>query len=110
MNGEMPQDVPITEFSQNPNPLLFNSLNSNYQCFNNITVTDPWSAVLAWLSPLEPRSRHSSLQERRIDGVGDWLLRTEQFQTWHTLDGKSGPQKATLFCCGNPGVGKTYIW
>jgi len=109
---------PITQLPQNPNPLRFNSSNNNidilnnHNCFNtnNITVTDGWSGVLAWLSPLEPRFRHFSLGENRVEGVGGWLLRTEKFRTWYSLDGKSEPQKATLFCSGNPGVGKTYIW
>ena len=87
-------------------------LNNNQNCFNTnkITLTDARSGVLAWLSPLEPRSRQFSLAADRVEGVGDWLLQTEQFQTWHSLDTQSEPQNATLFCHGNPGVGKTYIW
>jgi len=96
-----------------------NSLNNNTNCFNtntncgnvsNITVTDDRSEILTWLSPLEPRLRHYDIQTRRVDNVGDWLLRTEQFRSWYGGDGGQGEsQKAIMFCSGNPGVGKTYI-
>jgi len=90
-----------------------NSLNNNNRCFNtkntNINVTDDRAEILTWLSPLEPRLRHSDLESRRVRNVGDWLLRTEEFRNWRSRDGQGGSQKATIFCSGNPGVGKTYI-
>lgn len=90
-----------------------NSLNNNNNCFNNtnnnITATDYRSEILTWLSPLEPRLRHDDLQTRRVRGVGDWLLRAEEFRSWQCGDGLSESQKPTIFCSGNPGVGKTYI-
>jgi len=99
-----------TTGSQNHNT---NSLNYNSHCFNtsntNITVTDDRAEILTWLSPLEPRLRHSDLGSRRVENVGDWLLQTEEFRTWKSRDGQGQSQKATLFCSGNPGVGKTYI-
>jgi len=90
-----------------------NSLNSNNHCFNtnntNITLTDDRAEILTWLSPLEPRLRHSDLESRRVQTVGDWLLRTEEFRSWCSGDGPGESQKAIIFCSGNPGVGKTYI-
>ena len=87
-----------------------NSLNHNNHCFNtNITVADDRAEILTWLSPLEPRLRHSDLESRRVRNVGDWLLQTEEFRSWKNSDGQCGSQKATMFCSGNPGVGKTYI-
>jgi len=88
------------------------SLNNNNHSFNtntNITVTDDRTEILTWLSPLEPRLRHSDLESRRVRNVGDWLLQAQEFRNWRSRDGEGGPQKATLFCSGNPGVGKTYI-
>ena len=89
------------------------SLNNNKHCFNtnntNITVTDDRSEILTWLSPLEPRLRHSDIGSRRVGNVGDWLLQTEEFRSWKSGDGESSSQKATIFCSGNPGVGKTYM-
>ena len=76
---------------------------------DNVTMSDDRSEVLTWLSPLEPRLRHYDIQERRVDTVGDWLLRTEQFRSWCSTDGQGESQQAAIFCYGNPGVGKTYI-
>jgi len=96
-------------------------LNHNINCFNinnvaNVAVADDRSEILTWLSPLEPRLRHYDIQTRRVENVGDWLLRTEQFRRWRSGSssssgggGRGESQKATMFCSGNPGVGKTYI-
>ena len=75
----------------------------------DITVTDDRSEILTWLSPLEPHLRHYDLQKSRIKGVGEWLLRTEEFQSWRNGDGQGESQKTIIFCSGNLGVGKTYI-
>ena len=87
--------------------------NNNNHCFNtnntNITVTDNRSEILTWLSPLEPKLRHDDLQTRRVRNVGDWVLQTEEFRSWKSCDGRGESQKTTIFCSGNPGVGKTYI-
>ena len=87
-----------------------NSLNNNNNCFNtHITVTDDRAEILTWLSPLEPRLRHSDLESRRVRDVGNWLLQTEEFRSWKSREYRGRSQKATIFCPGNPGVGKTYI-
>ena len=93
---------------------LYNSFNNNNNCFNtnhnyNITVTDDRSKILTWLSPLEPRLRHSDIVSRRVRNVGDWLLQTEEFRSWRSGGDQGESQKAAIFCSGNPGVGKTYI-
>ena len=74
-----------------------------------IAVSSDRSEILAWLSPLEPHLRHHDIRTNRVQDVGDWLLRTEEFQSWKSGDGQGEPQKATMFCSGNLGVGKTYI-
>ena len=75
----------------------------------HIASTDTRSEILAWLSPLEPRLRHHDIRTNRVKGVGEWLLRTEEFRSWQDGDPQSESQKATMFCSGNLGVGKTYI-
>lgn len=89
-------------FSQN-----INSLNTNYTV--NLTVADDRSNILAWLSPLDPKLRHQDIRDRRVESIGEWLLQTEEFRSWH--DGGEGGESdnAVLFCYGDPGVGKTYI-
>ena len=91
-----------TTFSNNTN-----SFNNNVQ--NNYVVADDRSHLLAWLSPLEPKLRHRDIQERRVDNVGEWLLHTAEFRSWHDWNGESEGDKAVLFCYGGPGVGNTFI-
>ena len=93
-------------FSNNTNS--FNNTTNNVS--NHFTVHENRSEILAWLSPLEPRVRHQNLEAGRVDKVGDWLLQTEQFQSWWGENNQGESQNATIFCYGNPGAGKTYIW
>jgi len=72
-------------------------------------IADEDSEILAWLSPLEPQTRHNDLRARRVEKVGDWLLQTEEYQNWLAGTGGSGQNYSGLFCYGSPGVGKTYI-
>ena len=82
-----------------------NSLNT----VNNFTIADDRSNILAWLSPLEPRLRHQDIRGQRVEGVGEWLLKTEAFGSWSVSSEEGGSDNAVLFCYGDPGVGKTYI-
>ena len=63
--------------------------------------------IQAWLSPLEPHRRHQDVSNRRLDGVGDWVLQRSEFKSWYkSQDGSGNP---TLLCYGGQGVGKTHI-
>ena len=84
----------------------FNPINS-HNTITNITYVNERAKLLNWLSPLQPRVRHNDVRGRRQDGIGEWLLHTDEFLRWR--DGKSEFDKATLFCSGNPGVGKTFL-
>jgi len=81
-----------------------NCFNTTNYVWNNYTVADDRSQLLAWLSPLEPKLRHRDIQERRVDKVGEWLMQTEEFRSW---EGEG--DNAVLFCYGDPGAGKTFI-
>jgi len=93
-------------FTDNTNS--FNVSNS----YNNITtfIADDEPKILAWLSPLEPQVRHQDICEQRVDSVGDWLLETKEFRSWYSSNENGGSDHAALFCYGEPGVGKSYIW
>ena len=94
-------------FSQN-----INSLNTSYTAIsvsNKFTVPGDRSEILAWLSPLDPKSRHQDIQDRRVESVGEWLLQTEEFRSWYEGCGEGETDNTVLFCYGDPGVGKTYI-
>jgi len=88
-----------------------NSFNNNTNSFNNVynvnSSSDERAEVLAWLSPLEPRVRHQDIRAHRVGGVGDWLLRTDEYMNWVNGIRYGGRNNSTLFCCGDPGVGKT---
>lgn len=73
----------------------------------DISVADEKRAILEWLSPLEPRERHQAIGMGRVEGVGDWLLLTDEFTRW--CQSSDGTAKPVLFCYGSPGVGKTYF-
>ena len=53
--------------------------------------------------------RHRDIVARRVGSIGTWLLETEDFKRWHKGSGEDGSNYQTLFCDGNPGVGKSYI-
>jgi len=86
----------------------FNVLNVSNVSIHN-TVADDQSEILKWLSPLEPRIRHQDVQTRRADNVGEWLLQTGEFERWCDGAQHEGSDHPILFCCGGPGVGKTYL-
>ena len=87
-----------------------NSFNNTIYVSNNYTVVaDDRSPLLTWLSPLEPKLRHRDIQERRVDGVGEWLVQTNEFRSWHDRREEGEGDKTVLFCYGDPGVGKTFI-
>ena len=87
----------------------FNNTNSYNNVWNNCTIADDRSQLLAWLSPLEPKLRHQDIRERRVENVGEWLMQTEEFRSWHDCSGEGEDDKEVLFCYGAPGVGKTFI-
>ena len=76
---------------------------------NHYTAAEDRSEILTWLSPLEPRIRHQDLRTRRAENIGEWLLRTDEFQRWCNGAQQEEADHATLFCCGGPAVGKTYF-
>ena len=76
----------------------------------NTTIykSDEDDEIMRWLSPLEPGNRHDSVRTNRFEGIGNWLLESSEWGEWR--GGKSGAEKPVIFCSGNPGVGKTYMW
>ena len=95
----------------NMQSVSFGNANANCGNINNISnifnTSDEDVQIMRWLSPLEPNNRHQGVRTERFDGVGDWLLETNEFREWRCSEG--GTDKGVLFCSGNPGVGKTYL-
>ena len=86
-----------------------NVTDSYKNVWNNcqVLVRDEKRQILEWLSPLAPRERHHAVSEGRVEGVGDWLLRTNEFEKWSRSEDQA--VHPVLFCYGDPGVGKTYL-
>ena len=96
------QKPPIT-INQN----VGNVTDSYNNVWNNCAISDEKRQILEWLSPMAPRERHQAVSDGRMDGVGTWLLRTNEFEKWHTSEDLD--VNPVLFCHGDPGVGKTYL-
>jgi len=84
----------------------------NKNSFNNIVNFNTereleGRQILQWLSPLEPQQRHQGVRINRFDGIGNWVLETNEFRKWSGAE--DGCVSPVLFCDGNPGVGKTYL-
>ena len=60
--------------------------------------------LLNWISSLDFRSTHEKVYGSRHELTGSWFLHTERFTDW--LNAQS---PALLWCCGQPGVGKSVL-
>ena len=93
----------------------FNRDAANVSNCNNTTINNNINVgvyeeiwwIQAWLSPLEPHKKHEDVRNRRLDGIGEWVLQRDEFMSWSK--GQDGTANPTLLCHGGPGVGKTYI-
>jgi hypothetical protein len=59
--------------------------------------------ILEWLTTIDFAPQQSDFINRREAGTGQWLIDSEEYQTWVQTP------KKTLFCPGIPGAGKTIL-
>jgi Cdc6-like AAA superfamily ATPase len=59
--------------------------------------------IIEWLTRIDHSTQQSDFIGRRQEGTGQWLLNSNEFQSWLNTT------KQTLFCPGMPGAGKTMI-
>ena len=85
----------------------FANVSNSYNHTINVGVSEESARIQAWLSPLEPHARHQDVRNRRLDGVGEWVLRKNEFESW--LKSQDSSVNRTLLCYGDQGAGKTYI-
>jgi len=102
MDSETHRD-PTININQNVGNVTDSYKNVCNNC--KISVSDKKHQILEWLSPMEARERHQAVREGRGDGVGDWLLRTNEYERWQSEEAVH----PLLFCYGDPGVGKTHL-
>ncbi|KAF3188026.1 hypothetical protein TWF788_001486 [Orbilia oligospora] len=58
--------------------------------------------ILNWITPIDYGPQHSDYLRRRQPGTGEWLLTSDEYNTWLR-------SKYVLFCPGIPGAGKTIL-
>ena len=85
----------------------FANVSNSYNHTINVGVSEESARIQAWLSPLEPHARHQDVRNRRLDGVGEWVLKKNEFESWRNSQDSS--VNCTLLCYGDQGAGKTYI-
>ena len=85
----------------------FANVSNSYNHTINVGVSEESARIQEWLSPLEPRARHQDVRNRRLDGVGNWVLQKNEFKSWR--GSQDSAVNRTLLCYGNQGAGKTYI-
>ena len=90
----------------NSNTNVGNVSNSNNTTVN-IGIEDESLRIQEWLSPLEPYKRHQEVRNRRLEGVGEWVLQRSEFESWRKC--QDGSVNRILLCYGAQGIGKTYI-
>jgi len=83
------------------------NVSNTYNNITNVGVSEESSRIQAWLSPLEPLARHQDVRNRRLDGVGDWVLVKDEFESWRKS--RNGSVNRIVLCYGDQGAGKTYI-
>ena len=67
------------------------NINSFNSIINFITEIDAEGRqVMQWLSPLEPQQRHQGVRTNRLDSVGNWVLKTNEFRKWCDMEGGCG--------------------
>ncbi|KAI0098945.1 hypothetical protein GGR51DRAFT_419090 [Nemania sp. FL0031] len=64
---------------------------------------DAAGSILSWLSQIDFADQQADLLRRRERGTGEWLLNSSKYKDW------TNSRRATLFCPGPPGAGKTIM-
>jgi len=93
----------------NRNSNSFNVSRSHNITTFNYNIHHDESAILEWLSPLEPWVRHRDIAAQRVGNIGAWLLETREFKGWYDGNRENKTCCPSLFCDGSLGVGKSYI-
>jgi nucleoside phosphorylase len=62
--------------------------------------------ILSWISTFHYRQKYLDLCKQRMKETGQWLLDSSTFQQWLSRDKSPGH---LVWCCGDPGTGKSVL-
>ncbi|KAG8671003.1 hypothetical protein FPOAC1_004240 [Fusarium poae] len=103
-------EVQVTEVCQMSNAKIFlemkaglDDVSEKVTHLHSARLTQDHRDILEWLSPIDYSSVQNDTFRRRQPGTCQWLIDSEQYQTWLKTS------KQTLFCPGIPGAGKTIL-
>jgi hypothetical protein len=65
--------------------------------------SDEFRKIVAWLAPSDPGTNHATARQRHESQTGDWLLKSNQYQSWKT------GAVSHLWMYGKAGSGKTVL-
>lgn len=98
-----------------------------HERYDNQERRDESQAILNWLTQIDYAPQQNDFIARRQEGTGQWLLDSNEFQTWLETSKETPPETSektepesekqtqpeannqTLFCSGIPGAGKTIL-
>ena len=58
------------------------NVSNSYNNTVNAGMEEESLRIQEWLSPLEPHKRHQDVRNGRLEGVGEWVLRRSEFESW----------------------------
>jgi ankyrin repeat domain-containing protein 50 len=70
---------------------------------NEMKIKDERNKILNWLRGADPSTNYNTARKKHEKGTGDWLLQSEQFQTWKDANSH------IMWLYGIPGAGKTIL-
>lgn len=78
-------------------------IKTNVQDIRSQLQSEEDCRILQWLSDSDYSRPHNDNIHRRQNGTGQWLLNSEEYQSWLSAS------RQKLFCPGIPGAGKTIL-
>ena len=70
---------------------------NSFNVSNNFIVADDRSNILAWLSPLDPKSRHQDIQDRRVENIGNGCYKLRNSEAGALVVGEMNLIKESCF-------------
>ncbi|KAI1115050.1 hypothetical protein F5Y14DRAFT_450409 [Nemania sp. NC0429] len=110
MACEAQRTLQIDAIVQNQLNSLLDLMKPVLRIDNNVNKVLQWIdkkeliKILSWISPIEYRRHHDTVQELRTKDTCDWLLQRPKFGQWI-----NAASSVTLWLQGFPGSGKTYL-